>query len=350
MDRFKSLMHRYLEGTLSKEETLEFLELVAEGDYSDQISDEVREKIAEEGVLPREKESFTNAYDKIRSVLNFTTEDDPVPYDASSETETKIVPLRRSRFWYARAAAIIVIAMASALLILSRGTKWFDPFATQQPEVRLSRYQGKQIVDLPDGSKIVLNANSELNFNRAAFGKTAREVNLVGEATFDVTHDASKPFLVRTGKVTTKVLGTEFNINAYPEQENITVTVLRGLVEVGDEQRVYGQIRPNEQIAVDVRSNQFIQLKTKAEEAVQWKRNFLILDDVDLEQAAEIIGKKFSVKITLENPELKECRIKVRFLNDESLDKILSVISRVTEVTYTIGEGGKVLLKGKGCR
>lgn len=68
---------------------------------------------------------------------------------------------------------------------------------------------------LPDGSTVLLNEGSELSYS-TSFGKQAREVTLTGEGYFDVQHNLSKPFKVLTGNVTTTVLGTAFNIKAYP--------------------------------------------------------------------------------------------------------------------------------------
>lgn len=346
MDRFQDLMRRYLQRSLSQEERLEFFQLLAEQKHVPLLDELVKEISKEEDVDLILRERFDDNYAKIRSALNLASEEHSVPAEPPSEGKT--IHVRWTHTWYARAAAIIIIAMAAGILILSKRTKVFNPFSAEQ-EVQLSRFQGKQLVDLPDGTKVVLNDNSELNFNGETFDREAREVNLIGEATFDVVHNSSKPFVVHTGKVSTKVLGTEFNINAYPERDKITVTVLRGLVEVGDGQHVYGQIKPNEQIAVDVHSSEFIQLKTNAEDAVHWKQNFIVLDDVDLEQAAAIIGKKFNVKITLENPELKKCRIMVRFLNNETLETVLSVISKGLGVNYSIEKDGNVVLRGNGC-
>lgn len=84
---------------------------------------------------------------------------------------------------------------------------------------------------LPDGSRVRLNADSKLIVPASFEGQT-REVTLIGEAFFDVAHDESRPFLIHTGDVFTKVLGTSFNVRAYPDEKNIQVVVESGKVSV----------------------------------------------------------------------------------------------------------------------
>jgi ferric-dicitrate binding protein FerR (iron transport regulator) len=84
----------------------------------------------------------------------------------------------------------------------------------------------RQLINLPDGSKVVLNANSKLEYP-PGFSNNTREVYLDGEAYFDIAHDPGKPFIVHTGSISTRVLGTAFNINAYRSQQFVEVTVTR---------------------------------------------------------------------------------------------------------------------------
>lgn len=327
---FDKLLNKVLTGTASEEEHREFELMLRSGEYDDELTGE---KLSRGDVLDaaRAQRRAERNYPAIEQIVGTS--------QRSRGT---------SRIWLA-AAAIVVIAMVVGAWFIVNEKDWFNSNLAEQREVDWEVYSGRQVITLPDGSKVTLNDSSELRHGQG-FGKgEIRKVVLSGEATFDVAHDASKPFLVQTGKVIIKVLGTEFNVNAFPDQ-TITVTVLRGLVEVGDAQRVYGQVRPNEQIAVDVQSYQYVQQKTNAEESVKWKSSFLVLDGVSLEEAAEIIGKKFNVQVKFENEALKKCRFVGTFLNDEDLYDVLSVIGAAMRIKFDIDRStDTVILNGKGC-
>lgn len=330
------LLHRYSNGTATPEEREEFLKRFQAGELDDEISPDICEMLLEEQTPLSAKEQLllSKIHDRIR-------EQNPV--------EPAIIPFQRKKalgVWLAAASFIIILIVAGLWIV--KQEKFTTVLNTPQNVASTSVYKDKQVITLPDGTKVVLNKNSELRFD-PSFGKGTREVSLTGEASFDVAHDASKPFIVHTGSVATKVLGTAFNINAYPGQKEMTVTVLRGLVEVGDDQRVYDKISPDQQLVVNVSSHVFEKKNTDSEKALAWQNNFLILNDVTLEEAAKIIGKKFNVEITLEHDGLKKCSIHATFLNDEGLTEVLELLGEVLNVKFTVEEEGKVTLYGKGC-
>jgi transmembrane sensor len=342
MDNFHELLYRYINRTATEDEKKEFFKLVASGRY-DQIiiSEDVREMIeADLSSASKEERELYESRERIYgSILKFN----------SISLGPKMLPMRSAASWiWYSAAAVLTISVVAFLWSLMR-TEIATParIAGQEKESTPGVYSGKQVVDLPDGTRVILNDKSELSFN-PSFGESDRKVTLTGEASFDVTHDASRPFIVRTGKVNTRVLGTAFNISAYPEQSEITVTVLRGLVEVGDDQQAFGKVSPDQQIFVNKSTHDFVKKVTRAEAQMAWQSNFLILDDVTLEEAAWRIGEKFKVNIILENPGLKSCKFYGSFLNDESLTEILDMMSPVLHITYKI-EDENVIVSGKGC-
>src|SRR5690606_6204958 len=110
------------------------------------------------------------------------------------------------------------------------------------------RFTKKDFIKLPDGSTVLLNDDSELSYS-LPFDDGPREVTLKGEAFFDIIHDNNKPFIVRTGNISTNVLGTAFNINA--RNRNVVVTVERGLVQVSDETQALSLVHPDERLTVN---------------------------------------------------------------------------------------------------
>src|SRR5258706_7615800 len=303
MDKFHELLDRYISRTATEEEKECFFELLETGLYDDIIISEGVREILDADVTPTTGEERILLASRERIYVSILKKNHMVE-------ESKVVAFRTPSLRLRLAVAIVVTMTLAISLLWIVGKRDIVPTTKVVVQEKVSKpgvYVGKQVVDLPDGTRVILNDNSELSYS-AYFGESNREVLFTGEAFFDVTHDASRPFIVHTGKVSTKVLGTAFNISAYPNQNQITVTVSRGSVEVSNDQRVYGKITPDQQISVNTTTYDFVKKDTTAEEAIAWQSNFLILDDVTLEEAALRIGKKFNANITFENPELMTCK------------------------------------------
>ncbi len=259
----------------------------------------------------------------------------------------KAKPLVR---WWWGWVAVIFLALGSALWLMA-------PETGGERNARAERslesedngpilVKGKQFLFLPDGSSVLMNEGSELSYSPDSFEKGSRQVTLKGEAYFDITHAPGKPFLVRTGPVTTRVLGTAFNVNM--KQKEVVVTVTRGLVEVGGGDRVYARIRPDEQITVDTETQQYNTASVSAAETVTWKNAYLVFDNIDLEEAGKLIADHYGVELSFTHAEATKCRITASFLNEEDLGTVLKVISAMIGASYTI-EGSKALITGGSC-
>jgi ferric-dicitrate binding protein FerR (iron transport regulator) len=155
---------------------------------------------------------------------------------------------------------------------------------------------------------------------------------------------------VHTGKVKTTVLGTAFNIKAYPGQKEIVVTVTRGKVKVSDDTKTMGIITPNESIAVNVQNNEFTQQHVNAEAVVEWKKQYLVFDDIAMEDAAVLIASKYHVDILFAKESLKACRISASFLDNENLEQVLTVVTAVVNARYAIQPNDQIIISGEGCK
>jgi ferric-dicitrate binding protein FerR (iron transport regulator) len=145
-------------------------------------------------------------------------------------------------------------------------------------------------------------------------------------------------------------LGTAFNVKAYPDQKEITVTVTRGKVKVSNSEKTIGVITPNESIAVNLNNNTYNQKKVNAEKAVEWKKEYLVFDDISMEDAATLIESKYHVNISFANEATRHCRISATFLNNERLEQVLSVVTTIIDANYTIQPNDQVIIKGEGCK
>jgi ferric-dicitrate binding protein FerR (iron transport regulator) len=205
----------------------------------------------------------------------------------------------------------------------------------------------RQLINLPDGSKVVLNTNSKLEYP-PDFSNNTREVYLNGEAYFDIAHNPSKPFIVHTGSISTKVLGTAFNINAYRSQQFVEVTVTRGKVEVKAKEKLLGVLQKNEQIIFHTATEKFSKKIVSTEPVVAWKKNELYFDDIRFAEAALVLSNRFNVTIEFTNTKVRNCQFTAAFNDSTTLEHALTVICELNNATFK-KEENKIVIDGEGC-
>lgn len=244
------------------------------------------------------------------------------------------------------------MAAAMLLLAISAGIYYYyskpAPATVAQKTPDAPPPAGHQLIKLPDGSTVLLNAGSQLNYPDT-FGNT-REVHLTGEAYFDIKHNPAKPFIVHAGKTRTVVLGTAFNIKAFPGQQQVVVTVTRGKVRVEKDHKTLSILTPNEQLAVSNDDNDTQKAVVNTMEAIAWKRDDLVLDDIPLREAVQELQQHFGCSIVLSNAALGNCRITASFLHHEPLQEVIQVIARINRMEHHFEENNTVTLSGEGCQ
>lgn len=269
-------------------------------------------------------------------------------FDRISSTISIKKPFLSTKGIWLGAAAIILLAMSIGLLLIKPETEIQKTVEVKKEKFEKTKDTVRKWLKLPDGSSVQLNINSYLEYPESFKGKAHREVRLIGEAYFDIKHDAKHPFVIYTGKIKTTVLGTAFNINAYHVNEAVTVTVTRGKVKVEDEKRVLAVLTPDLQLAWDVKLPEPIKTKVKAETVVEWKKQDLIMDDISLEDAAQMIAQRYDVKIQFNNDKVKTCKFTAAFLNRNDINQVLSVVGDITGATLAL-KNNLVIIDGPGC-
>jgi ferric-dicitrate binding protein FerR (iron transport regulator) len=207
--------------------------------------------------------------------------------------------------------------------------------------------ENKKVIHLPDGSMVILNKYSTLDYT--AFGPSGtREVTLNGEAYFDIVHRPGQSFLVHTGKIVTRVLGTAFNIKAYAAESSIEVTVDHGKVQVLKGNANMGMLSDRQQIRFDRGTESYRSQKVNVKPVIAWKPVEISFDDITMEEATRQIGQRFNVAFSFVNPALKDCRVTATFYMEDDLDQIMTVICGVNQSNFVI-KGDKIAIDGKGC-
>lgn len=176
-----------------------------------------------------------------------------------------------------------------------------------EPEMKtISTPRGKDYeLVLSDGTVVLLNADSKITFP-TRFTGNCRTVKLVGEAYFKVSKNKHRPFIVETGNLYTKVLGTEFNLKAYPHSD-VNVTLIKGSVAVNAEGKEV-MLKPGEN--AEYSENKDIEVTTVDTEGyIQWKDGYFYFDNVPLIDVVRDLGRWYNVNIEIRNNSLMSYRL-----------------------------------------
>lgn len=245
-----------------------------------------------------------------------------------SVKQAKIIKLR-SR-WLQVAAAVVIIATATAILLLNTS----GPAKLRKQHVFLENFsvlttlsRERKIVCLPDGSVLTLNSASSIHISND-FTK-ARKVEIIdGEVYFDVKHDSSRPFVIRSGPLTTQVLGTAFNIRAYKGLNKIIVGVSRGKVGVMRTDSPVTFLEKDRELIYDKPHAQ-ISLKPLEENVALWQQGFLVLNDETFDDMAVLMMKNFGLKMLTMDQSVKSKRFTATLNTSMPLVKALEVIAAI---------------------
>jgi ferric-dicitrate binding protein FerR (iron transport regulator) len=262
----------------------------------------------------------------------------------------KIKENRRNKRVWIREYARLLVAASVILAIMTTVFVWLrhEQFSETRfgSNARTVAAPGKSYVKLPDGTTVLLNDSSELSYD---FTGNERLVVLTGEGYFDVAHDPEKPFKVTSGEITTIVLGTAFNIRAYPNLDQITVTVLRGKVSVTSVNNEPGTLLPNQQAIFNKRTNKIETKGFIADKEVEWRKSIVILQGLTLHEAVDKIASRFNLKADLHDCQAKDCRLDLSFANEESAEQMMSVIAHLMAVEYQVVENTITVTGGEPC-
>lgn len=246
------------------------------------------------------------------------------------------------------AASLLAGLCFSAYIFRNNILDLVSPIASKQ----IAAINGKMInITLADGTKVWLNGGSKLTYPEK-FRGDKREITLVGEAFLDVTHDAQKSFIVHTGVIRTQVLGTSFNVKAYPEDRVVKVDVLSGKVGVigasnnaKRSQTIF--LTPAEEVVFNTDNNLAVKkVMVDVNALTAWRNGELVFKNMPLPEVLNTIEHRFNVKINADL-NLVRCSISANFTN-VSLVNIMKIMSKLVK-GKAIQEGTGYRLRGKGC-
>lgn len=203
-----------------------------------------------------------------------------------------------------------------------------------------------QEVTLPDGTHVWLNEQSQLSYP-ATFDNDERQVELDGEALFEVTKNPRKPFVVTSGAMSTRVLGTVFNMNARKGAARQEVSLLEGKVEVKDlATQSTVELQPNEKAMLDVASHKMLVQKAYAAIDAMWHDGMIPFDKMNVRQITGILEEIYNVKIHLTGFAASQTYSgAVKY--DSNIDSVLQSLSVVIPIVVTHRGNGIIELVHK---
>lgn len=301
--KFYRILRRYVQGSLSEREKQRF----------DRFLDEAAP----------EDESSTWTDEEQAALLDRITKKIHAPVKKRTTTKQ-----------FVTAATLITVGLLAVYYVLL--TLVLDPAGAEE--------EMNKII-LSDGSLVWLKPGDKLAYTEATNGE--RHVTLSGEALFEVAKDPSRPFIVQCGATSLRVTGTSFTVRSV--NDSVMLSVLTGSVHIYSSDDTTG-IRVAAREAVAYAGRGPISGRTRVEALPEYvlKTEYnMRFNDATVEQLVARLEKKFDIHITVTNDTVNRCHITADF-TDHSLDKTLTMLTEVLDITYTIN-GTTVIIQGTGC-
>ncbi len=281
----------------------------------------------------------------------------PGHYPESSSPEKISSPTRKKK----------IFAFASLIAITALAFYFFTPLTNSAPVAEahvteISTKAGSRTkMVLPDSSVVWLNAGSKISYN-PNFGIGKREVQLSGEAFFDVQH-SSVPFYLNTGNIKIKVLGTAFNVKGYPNEKTVETSLVRGSLEITSPSRPGEKfiLKPNEKLVILNQSSRTKTNQAKKQNIVilseltlttdstiietAWVQNQLIFHDETFEAVARKMERWYNVRIDIKDENLGQKKVGGGPFENETVEQALNALRLAFNFNFTKNENTIVITR-----
>jgi ferric-dicitrate binding protein FerR (iron transport regulator) len=325
-ERLKYLFQRYLDNDCTRNEFDEFLWYVSNSANNDAIREMIK-KVYDDSGMDASSQTFVDESGN----LVLTRPDWFLEKERSKGKSVKK--------WIGAMVAVVGVSIVA-------GFAWFQkqPVAktTTTVKAELTRKSTERseykYLQLPDSTQVWLNAESSLDFP-PRFSGDKRIVYLSGEAYFDVKHADKIPFVIQTGKVSTTVLGTAFNIKAYPGRKDVIVSVSRGKVKINFDDREVATLTKGQRVKVSNTDSRMVEKKPAVNEAASWQQGNLAYDDENMEDIIADLERVYDVRIRIENISIRQLRVSTSFKREIGVEQALQVLCQLTDTELKQADG-----------
>lgn len=314
MEKYKFLSFQYFEGKITEKEEKTLLDFIASSPHNK--------------ILFRDWEN--EWYAAFRSEETDMAWQKLVTHIDNDKTKEAIKTQRRwlsgGHKWMRIAAVFAGLILLSVAYLVHRNAESEEyAFIVEAPLGERSR------MVLPDGTLIWLNSGSHVEYS-AGFRKNNRTIRLIGEAYFEVKKNEEIPFIVQTTHCSVKVLGTKFNVSAYPDDDFTETTLIEGGVELTSDLNEPVRMTPGERIVYDHKTSRMHKEYVTAENFSSWTCSRLDFEQITLKDLMKKLSRKYNVKITIASEELAEKKFSGSLINGETLIEVLSAISLIIPI------------------
>lgn len=270
----------------------------------------------------------------------------------------KEIPVRKmglNRYKWLAAASVVLFAGLSVLFYVNKKSRNKDSL------VETAHGKTRKEIHLPDGTTVILNAGSRLQYDAAALLAGNRVVSLHGEGFFKVKADENHPFMIKTGKVDVRVLGTVFNLKAYPEDNRVETYLISGKVEVAyknKDKETRTQLKPRERFVINLPAEEATAEKQPVAQLMKpkenemplgdpiaepaWMQNRLEFENVTFEQLSNELERWYNVRIDIKNEKLKGEIFSGAF-NNKPLPEVLEALQYTLQFKYRINKDANLV-------
>jgi transmembrane sensor len=290
-------------------------------------------------VVIREKPDFNNLLQKIKNNIHSDkSNNSKLLINEIDELKNRNSLLRKRMIISLGVAATILLLVTFSSIYILKTNKVFQETYTQNIAPKGQKSQ----VILPDGTTVYLNSGTILKYNNI-FGKRNRDVEMVGEAYFEVVHNEDLPFIIHTKEINIQVTGTKFNVMAYPEEEYVETTVSEGKVIVREvEGKSSLVLTANQKASYYKPSKLLVKNEVKTEPYVSWKDNVLTFDNENFNEVIKKLERWYNISISVNGKDSLEDRFTLT-IRHESLKEVLDLINITTPFYYTINQDKVVI-------
>ncbi|SES88348.1 FecR family protein [Prevotella sp. kh1p2] len=245
-------------------------------------------------------------------------------------------------------AAMLLLPLLSAFAVWAYMSYW-QTNDLALIEIRVPKGETRTIT-LSDSTHVQLNAGSTLIYPSTFAHQSLRQVHVSGEAYFDVQRDAEHPFIVKAGGVDVRVLGTHFNVKAYPEDKFIVTTLVEGTVNVSETDNKSNQVRiaPHYQAVFNRNSKLISVLHAKTADETAWRKGYLVFSDQSLGEIIRAMERRYGIDINIDQDINTAYTYTMKFTNQESLTEVLDVLCRALGETSYQRRGDTIRIYRKG--
>ena len=314
--------------------------------FSHQLSEETTSEVKDR-ILRAKEEEIAPAMHEVWDGLDHKTLNRETVEEAYENTRERLFgPTRRHRTWWRMAAIWVVplLLLGTAYYFyqnIDRGPKYADVCFMH----KFTAYGECELVTLPDSSKVWLNGGSTLIYP-SYFAAKERNVCLVGEAFFDIKKNPEQPFIVDVNQLRLKVLGTTFNVYAYPNDPKIMATLETGSVQVDVENKDKPYLlNPNDQLTYNAHTGEVSIEQVNARNYSSWRSGALFFNNIPFDKALEQLERAYNVNIYVLNNKYNTQTLRAHFNSGDSIQDVMEIFKMlIPNLKYEI-RGDDIYIK-----